>query len=165
MVLDAILRTAINPAFSLLPVRMDSERARVMLLAAGLQESELIKRFQRVAGDPYAKGPARGLWQMEAGGGVAGVMSNPVTREHAVTLCKARKCPFDVGQVHATLEYDDILAAGFARLLMWADPKPLPELDDADAGWQAYLRCWRPGKPRPADWPRNHAQARAQVLA
>jgi hypothetical protein len=164
ILLDAILRSAINPALSLLPVNMDSDRARVEMLAAGLQESELKKRYQTVHGDPYAKGPARGLWQNERGG-VQAVMTNPATREHAIVLCAARKRPFDVLQVHASLEYDDILAAGFARLLLWADPKPLPELDDSKAGWETYLRCWRPGKPRPDDWPQNHAAARAQVIA
>jgi hypothetical protein len=164
ILLDAILRSAINPALSLLPVNMDSDRARVEMLAAGLQESELKKRYQTVHGDPYAKGPARGLWQNERGG-VQAVMTNPATREHAIVLCAARKRPFDVLQVHASLEYDDILAAGFARLLLWADPKPLPELDDSKAGWETYLRCWRPGKPRPDDWPHNHAAARAQVIA
>jgi hypothetical protein len=164
ILLDAILRSAINPALTLLPVKMDSDRARVMMLATGLQESELSKRYQTVHGDPYAKGPARGLWQNERGG-VQCVMTNAATREHAIVLCAVRKCPFDVPQVHASLEYDDILAAGFARLFLWADPKPLPQLDDAAAGWATYLRCWNPGKPRPADWPKNHAQARAQVIA
>lgn len=164
ILLDAILRSAVNPALTLLPVKMDSDRARVAILAAGLQESELKKRYQVVHGDPYAKGPARGLWQNERTG-VHCVMTNRATREHAIVLCAARKCPFDVPQVHASLEYDDILAAGFARLLLWADPKPLPDLDDEHGAWETYLRCWQPGKPRPQDWPANHAAARAQVIA
>jgi len=164
ILLDAILRSAINPALTLLPAKMDSDRARVEILAVGLQESGLTKRYQVVHGDPYAKGPARGLWQNERGG-LQCVMTNPATREHALVLCAARKCPFDVPQVHASLEYDDILAAGLARLFLWADPKPLPDLDDAKAAWETYLRCWNPGKPRPAEWPANHAAARAQVLS
>lgn len=161
--LDVILKTAIDPALQLLPAKMDSDRARVEMLAAGLQESGFLYVYQKVSGNPYAKGPARGYWQNEYGG-VFAVMTNSVTRELARELCTARGVPFDASMVHSRMEFDHVLAAGFARLLLWADPHPLPDVDDADGGWQTYLRCWRPGKPRPADWPANHAQARAQVM-
>lgn len=164
ILLDAILHSAINPALTLLPVKMDSDAARVQMLACGLQESRLSARFQKVAGDPYAKGPARGLWQNERGG-VQCVLSNQATREHAQILCAARKFPAEAGQVHAALEYDDILAAGFARLILWADPRPLPGVDaDHESAWQCYLRNWRPGKPHRETWDDYHAQARAQIL-
>jgi hypothetical protein len=166
IILDAILRTAINPALGMLPSKMDTDAARVMLLAIGLQESRLIARVQKVHGDPYAKGPARGLWQFERGGGVQGVMTHPATRENARELCAAQGVPFEVGQVHAALEFKDILAAGFARLLLWADAKPLPNLDAShEDAWQCYLRNWRPGKPHRHTWDEYHATARAQVLA
>jgi hypothetical protein len=162
--LTSIVSNAINPALTLLPAPMDSDKARVIMLAIGLQESGLTARYQKVAGDPFAKGPARGLWEAERGG-VRDVMQNAATRQHAIVLCAARKCPFDASQVHASLEYDDILAAGFARLFLFADPHPLPEVDDVDGAWATYLRCWNPGKPRPADWPANHAQALSAVSA
>jgi hypothetical protein len=44
-------------------------------------------------------------------------------------------------------------------LLLWTDPQPMPT--SQDAGWQCYLRNWRPGKPHPDQWPRNWASAEA----
>lgn len=165
ILLDAILRSAINPALGMLPVKMDTDAARVMLLSTGLQESRLRYRFQKTT-DPYTKGPARGLWQFERGGGVIGVMSHRNTSKLAEDICKVRGVPFDSPLVHARLEFDDILAAVFARLLLWCDPKPLPDVDaDHETAWGCYLRCWRPGKPRRESWDEFHAQARAQVMA
>jgi hypothetical protein len=165
IVLDAILRSAINPALTLLPPKMDSDAARVMMLAIGLQESRLSFRFQKTS-DPYTKGPARGLWEMERAGGVAGVMSHVKTHPDALVLCQARKVPFDSALIHARLEFDDILAAGFARLLLWADSKPMPDVDAShDESWDCYVRNWRPGKPRRETWDEYHAAARAQVIA
>jgi hypothetical protein len=165
IVLDSILRTAINPALGMLPVKMDSEAARVMLLAIGLQESRLSFRFQKTA-DPYTKGPARGLWQFERGGGVWGVLGHRATKELAQEVCRARSVSPDSVLIHARLEFDDILAAAFARLLLWADAKPLPVVDaDHETAWQCYVRNWRPGKPHRETWDEFHAQARAQVLA
>ena len=56
-------------------------------------------------------------------------------------------------------EWDDVLAAAFARLLLFTDPAKLPKLGDADGAWQLYLRTWRPGKPHPHTWPDLYAQA------
>lgn len=166
IVLDSILRTAINPALGMLPVKMDTDAARVMLLAIGLQESRLSFRFQKVTSDPYAKGPARGLWQMERGGGVVGVLHHHATKDLAREVCLSRAGnPADPSQVHARLEFDDILAAAFARLLLWADAKPLPDVDAShDATWECYVRNWRPGKPHRDTWDAFHAAARSQVL-
>src|SRR5690606_35531315 len=69
MDLDVVVEQAIWPAYALLPSRMDSDRATVMLLAIGLQESRFEHRRQ-------IKGPARGFWQFERGGGVRGVMTH-----------------------------------------------------------------------------------------
>jgi hypothetical protein len=165
ILLDAIIRSAINPALSLLPQKMDSDAARVLLLAIGLQESRLKFRHQKTS-DPYTKGPARGLWQFERGGGVVGVMLHDKSRLHAETLCKSRAVPHDSILVHARLEFDDILAAGFARLLLWTDIKQLPAVDAShDETWDYYIRNWRPGKPHRETWDEFHAQARAQVMS
>jgi hypothetical protein len=165
IVLDAILHKSINPALLLLPRGMDSDAARVMLLAIGLQESRFTYRFQKVPGDPYRKGPARGFWQFEIGGARA-VMSNEATEQQARKLCAACAVSYDPGQVHARVEFDDVLAAGFARLMLWADPRPLPVVDaDHESAWDCYLRCWRPGRPHRHTWDSFHAQARAQVLS
>ena len=164
ILLDAVLHNAIRPALDLLPAGMDTRAAHVMLLAAGLQESRLIHRAQKTR-DPYVKGPARGLWQFERGGGVMGVMSHHATADHACALCTALGEPWDATLVHERLEYSDVLAAGFARLLLWADPFPLPLVnDDHQAAWQCYLRCWRPGKPHRDTWDAFHALAVSQVI-
>jgi hypothetical protein len=165
ILLDSILRTAINPALGMLPVKLESDAARVMMLAIGLQESRLCFRCQKT-NDPYTKGPARGLWQFERGGGVVGVMNHRATRELAEAACKSRGVPYDSSMVHAKLEFDDILAAVFARLLLWADAKPLPAIDAShDEAWDCYIRSWRPGKPHRHTWDEFHAQAREQVAA
>lgn len=166
IVLDAIIHKAINPAFELLPAKMDSDAARVMLLAIGLQESRFAYRFQIVKGSPYIKGPAKSYWQMERGGGIVGVMTHAATRELAQMLCKARGVEFNSHAIHAAVETDDVLAAGWARLLLWADRLPLPPVDaDHETAWKAYISAWRPGKPHRHTWDDFHAQARAQVLA
>lgn len=163
--LDAILHTAIGPAFKLLPAKMDSDAARVMLLAIGLQESRFEFRFQKTS-DPYRKGPARGFWQNERGGGVRGVMTSLATRQFAMDVCKAQGVPFDDTLVHARLEFDDVLAAAIARLILWADPRPLPGVDASDdETWGCYFRNWLPGHPRRETWDEFHAQASAQVIA
>lgn len=166
ILLDSILHTAINPALLRLPRAMDSDAARVMLLAIGLQESRFQFRFQKLVGRPYEKGPARGFWQFERGGGVRGVMNHKMTSGHAKLICEARGVPFDDVLIHARLETDDILAATFARLLLWADAKPLPKVDAGhDEAWDCYIRGWRPGKPHRHTWDAFHKQARAQVLS
>ncbi|WP_238877128.1 hypothetical protein [Achromobacter xylosoxidans] len=161
MDLKKIIDTAVSPALALLPTRMDTPAARVMLLAIGLQESRFTHRQQ-------IGGPARGFWQFERGtrasrGGVWGVFLHPASKDHLAVLCKARSVAYDPDAIYAALEYDDVLAAGVARLLLWTDPKALPQIDEADAAWALYRRTWRPGKPHPQTWPALYAQAMAAL--
>lgn len=158
-----ITTSALNPALALLPARMDSLAARVQLLANGLQESRLTQRVQRVAGG--GKGPARGLWQFERQGGVRGVLTHQQTAPLALHVCQARQVSAVTSVVWAELETDDVLAAAFARLYLFADAAPLPALGQTDAAWACYLRTWRPGKPHPETWPAFYAQALAFVLS
>ncbi|MNL60597.1 hypothetical protein D3C87_1844250 [compost metagenome] len=65
----------------------------------------------------------------------------------------------DAASVYATLEKDDVLASAFARLLLWTDPKALPDVGAKDAAWALYLRTWRPGKPHPQTWSDLYAKA------
>lgn len=150
------LNMPIKAALELLPAAMDSAPARVMLLAIGLQESGLQLRRQ------MGNGPARGLWQFEKGGGVRGVLTHDSTFAHARSLCEARGVQIAPAPIWNAMEADDILAAGFARLLLWSDPKPLPE--DAGGGWNLYLRTWRPGKPHPETWPKYFEMAKVAVM-
>ncbi|GAB3463772.1 hypothetical protein [Azotobacter salinestris] len=152
MLLSEIRAAAIAPALSLLPARMNSPQAEAMLLAIGLQESGLIHRRQ-------IGGPARGVWQFEQGGGVTGVLRHPASAGYARGVCTARKVSPEPGIVWAELEHDDILAAAFARLLLWTDPALLPAVGEVGASWDLYLRTWRPGKPHRSRWDSCYAQA------
>lgn len=146
MNLLTILRENVLPGTALLPARWDTPEARVMLLAIGLQESRFVHRRQ-------IKGPARGFWQFEQGGGVRGVLEHPASRRFALEVCEAREVTPAPVEVYRRLEHDDLLAAAFARLLLYTDPRPLPRLRRADEAWDYYERNWRPGKPHPETWP------------
>ena len=102
----------IDAALALLPPKMDSVEARVLLLAIALQESGFKSRRQ------YGNGPARGYWQFEAAGGVIGVLAHHSTASRARIVCGLRDVKPVVQDVHAALEFDDVLAAAFARLLL-----------------------------------------------
>lgn len=152
-----IPHVAIDTALQLLPARMDSAKARVMLYAIGLQESRFEHRRQVVDGG--GKGPATGFWQFERAGGVKGVIQHPSSRYWAHDLCETQRVQCDPHSVWAALERDDVLAAGFARLLLFTDPLPLPAIDDVNGAWKLYARTWRPGKPHPEFWAANHLRA------
>jgi len=147
----AIIRSHVIPAaLSVLPPSMTSDQAIRMLLAIGWQES----RFQHRA---QIGGPAKGFWQFEQGGGVVGVLGHErtkdIVRSAMRTLCY-RDAPTPYG-CHQAIRHNDVLACVFARLLLWTDWAPLP--DDEAAGWQVYLRTWRPGKPHLETWPQAWA--------
>lgn len=149
--------SALNPGLAMLPVQMDSPRARLMILTICLQESGLAARRQ--LGD----GPARGLAQFERGGGVRGVLTHRASADLAVELCQLRGVSPTASAAWAALEFDDVLAVGFARLLLLTDPEPLPQVGDADGAWDLYLRAWRPGKPHVERWAGHYATARAAL--
>lgn len=145
-----VAENAIDEAMAILPAGMDTPRARVLMRAIGLQESRFTHRAQVVDGG--GKGPARGFWQFERGGGVKGVLTHPQTKRLAQSVCLARGVEADPRSVWLALETDDTLAAAFARLLLWSDPKPLPELGESEEAWECYTRNWRPGKPHIKTW-------------
>ena len=147
-----IYENAIVPALKLLPPKMSDKRAVVMMLAIGLQESRLIHRRQ-------IRGPARGLWQFERGGGVRGVLNFHSTHDLAKHISLDRIGKGDANSVYESLEHDDVLAAVFARLLLWTDPRSLPAIGDAQGAWDLYIRTWRPGKPHRHTWDALYKQA------
>lgn len=155
MTIDQILSGAIAPAMNLLPDRMDTPLARIQMIAIGLQESEF--KYRRQVG-----GPARGFWQFEKGGGVHGVMRHPSSAPLALTVCSALDVRFDEQVVYNRLAVNDVLASAFARLLLWTDPRAIP--DNADDAWSMYVRNWRPGKPHPEKWSDNYRRATAAVM-
>lgn len=153
MTLDEIIQAAYLPAIALIGVQ-DSDKARVQVLSIGLQESRF--QFRRQMGN----GPAMGFWQFERGGGVRGVLNHTTSRAKAKQLCLERRVNPDEMSVWLALQNDDVLAAGFARLLLLTDARALPDVSDVVGAWNCYERNWRPGKPHIATWSGNHRQAR-----
>lgn len=143
------IRVALDPALSLLPAQMDSAAARALTLAIAMQESGL--RHRRQIG-----GPARGYAMFERAG-VAGVLTHPATAELSRGLCAALDIKPTIQAVYEAIECADVLAVGFARLLLWTDAAPLPSADDTQMAWRYYQRTWRPGRPRLGTWPANYA--------
>lgn len=156
--LKQIRASAIAPALALLPAKMSGSRAEQMLLSIGLQESRFEYRRQ------MGNGPARGFWQFEKGGGVRGALLYPTTKALAASVCQARGIAPTADAVHAALEHDDVLAAAFARLLLWTDPKPLPAVGEVQQAWDLYVRTWRPGKPHRQTWDGLYARAMDEVV-
>lgn len=148
-----LLSLVIDPALSLLPSKMTSTEARALLVAIALQESGLRHRRQ------LGGGPARGWWQFERDGGVAGVIAHHATRPTIGAVLETLRYPVYAEACHTAIEHNDILAACFARCLLWTLPRRLPTKHDPEGGWLAYLAAWRPGKPHPGTWNSYHAVA------
>jgi len=152
----------ITPALALLGPEYDSPRARAMLIAIALQESRLIHRRQ-------IRGPARGLHQFETGG-VRAVLTHRVVKDAAQDVLQALGLapvspddPAAVAALHAQFEHSDLLDCAFARLLLWADPRPLPRIGQYDFSWTVYIFGWRPGKPHRHTWDDFYDDAWAAV--
>lgn len=164
MTLAEITRAGIDPALALLPAKMDTTAARIMLLAIGLQESRFLHRRQLVGDPPRPFGPAKSFWQAEKDGGmVHGIRAHAATRAHADALCQVRGVPANDAAVWNAIEHDDVLAAALARLLLWSDPYRLPVAGDLEGAWALYVRTWRPGKPHPQSWSACYAEALTAV--
>jgi hypothetical protein len=151
--IETIARYVLPAAFACLPDQMHTENAGALLLAIGLQESRFLNRRQ-------LGGPARGFWQFEVGG-VRGVMEHQATLipiAHALSGLRYDHT-LEPPAVQRLLEHNDILAAAFARCLLWTLPDALPGEDDPAAGWSCYVKAWRPGKPHRATWDANYARA------
>lgn len=152
------LQSDIAAGLALLPAKMNSIDASVLLYCTNLQENP--KRLPQQVG-----GPAVGDYQFERGGGVKGVVTHDSVKDLTRAVCNARKVAFDAGSIYQALKTDTILAAALARLLYYTDPKQLPYAGDELAAWQLYLRTWRPGayarQPEElrAKWKANYAAA------
>lgn len=131
-----------------------SSTARVLLMAIAGQESRWAARRQ-------IGGPARSYWQFEEGGGVAGLFGHPATKLKLGTVCASLDIPYDPDVVFEAMAWNDTLACAMARLLLWSDAAALPDYWDKGAGWQYYLRNWRPGMPHVESWSGVHDQAMA----
>lgn len=136
----------INQAFELLGDKYNSPAAMRIMLAIAYQESGFEHREQ-------IGGPAKGFWQFERFGGVAGVLHHRSTSAAAAKVCKVCKVPTMTAFVYPALAENDLLAACFARLLLWTLPGPIPTTEEE--AWQYYLSAWRPGKPHRNRWTDN----------
>lgn len=145
---DIITRTYAE----VLPGKFASLAATVLLVAIGLQESRFKYRQQM-------GGPARSYWQMEKGGGITGVLRHKATARHAHAVCVLRGIGATPDAVYAAMLEDDLLGCAFARLLLYSDPKPLPEPGQIVTSWDYYIRNWRPGKPHRATWDSLYSDA------
>jgi hypothetical protein len=161
--IDEKILGAIDSALALLPTPLASAKARVMLYAIGLQESRFLHRRQIVSGKPI--GPAKGFWQFERGGGCKGVVNHPASRYWMHRVCEMRGVAFNATAVWNAIEADDVLASVAARLLLFTDPRSLPELGDVNGAWSLYKRTWRPGKPHRATWDALYEQAMLTAMA
>jgi hypothetical protein len=170
LTLAEITERGLDPAFRLLPPKMDAPEARVIELCVGLQESGFRDRRQIVWAVEKGKrvlrplGPARSFWGAEQGGGmVRGVRTHWATRDYAAALYEARQVKPTDKAIWGAIENDDVLAAGLARLLLYTDPRPLPRLGDVRGAWTLYADphagLWRPGKPKPETWPGYYQRA------
>lgn len=152
------LKSDINTGLSLLPIKMASKAAMVLLYATSLQENP--KRLPQQVG-----GPAVGDYQFEKGGGVKGVLTHKAVRIYAETCCFSRGILHTQDAVYEALKTDPVLAAALARLLYYTDPKALPMAGDEEGTWALYLRTWRPGayarQPEElrSKWKKNYADA------
>jgi len=149
---DTFVMTALRPAFYLLPGKMDTREANAFIVAIALQESGLKKRRQLGAG------PARSYLQFEKAG-IRGVLKHQATTTLARDVCVALDVAVNPISIHRAMEFQDVLAVCFARLLLWTVPLPLPTEAEVRESYAQYLTAWRPGKPREKDWAANYQQA------
>lgn len=145
---------ALVPAMRMLPSKLDTIEARAMVVAICLQESRLEHRAQ-------IGGPARSYAQFELAGGVMGVLNHRASRPHiqAVLAALDYDPASDAPACFRAIEHNDILAAAFARLLLWTLPDSLPDRNASAIGWSVYTKAWRPGKPRRETWDTCFARA------
>lgn len=153
-----ILDGAIDPAIALLSTLgvSSDNRARVLMLAIAGQESAWSHRLQ-------VGGPARSYWQFEEGGGVQGVLHHPASAPKIQLVCRHFDIQGDVPTVYEAMAWHDVLAASMARLLLFTDPAPLPNVGQVNEAWEYYRRNWRPGSPHPDAWPGRYETARELV--
>ncbi len=143
-----VQKDVIPVALGWLPARMNTHEAVAMMLAIGLQESKFEYRKQ-------VEGPAKGFWQFEMGGGVKGVLTHPVTGPIVLPVLKLLGYAQDSRACYDAIQHNDVLAAVFARLLLWSVPGRLPTSKETEKAWLYYCEGWRPGKPHPQTWEKN----------
>lgn len=166
-------RTIVDPAhlwMSSSPAIMvpRSRKADVLVMCCAGQESRWKDRLQIGIGQyhPQTVG-ARSYWQMEStwGGPVA---INDVQQKAGAKLaavCAELEIPSDELTLYEACAWNDMLACALARLNLWIDPAPLPEVGNKEGAWSYYLRCWKPGAPHHDSWSEVYDQSVAAIGA
>lgn len=157
----------IDAGLALLPSKMRTPAARVLLYATSRQENpkRSPRQLVKVDGKLQPIGPAAGDYQFEKGGGVRGVLTHRASSAYAREACRRRGVAATSDAVFTAIQTDPMLAAALARLLYYTDPKPLPSVGDEQGAWELYLRTWRPGayarQPEElrAKWVKSYAEA------
>lgn len=149
--IDYINDLVIPAALALLPDKMNTLEAKALMLTIGLQESRFVYRHQLT-------GPAGGFWQFEEAG-VRGVVLHPSTKVLLSSVLETLGYQPVVSMLQDSLDDNDILAAAFARLLLWTHQNSLPLRSQPNKAWMYYISLWRPGNPRQATWDAFHQQA------
>lgn len=162
----SLILKAINQSFAFFPASWGSKDAMVCMLSIGFQESDFEHRQQIIKnaeGKLTPTGPAVSWWQMERGGGILGVLNHPASSAMARVVCEARGVKPTSATVWEAMKTDDVLGAAFARLLLYTNPYKLPAVGKKAETWDLYLREWKPGKPKPAKWPKSYEFALSMV--
>lgn len=175
MQLNEVNKRILDAMFHYFPAGYDVIPARLLLLTIGLQESRFTSRRQlisKIVADRKVlvpEGPAIGFWQFEMGnavskGGVWGVLNHFRVGPIAKQFCRQLGIAADPKTVWLAMEANDVLAAGFARLLLLADAQALPKVGDVEGAWKCYAeRTWRPGKPHRETWTEFYNEARKEL--
>lgn len=157
MTLNTVEDLIVGPTMMHLGEPYDSDKAWVLLVAIGLQESGF--RTRRQGGG----GPARGFWQFEKGGGCAEFAAARRLGKFR-DVARGLYFPTDAAATYAAIGAGaDVLACLMARAVLWLDPAKLPEIGEEEEAWEYYLRRWRPGKPHRARWAASYAAAQRQA--
>lgn len=148
-----LLQTAIIPAFVELASFgiKDSPEAHRFMLAIALQESGIEHRRQ------LGNGPGISYFQFEKTGGCYGALNHKTVGPMMRAICEKYDIEATPLGLWTAMQYQDIVAACAARLLIYTLPTALPMT--AEDGWAQYLNAWRPGKPKPDSWNANWAIA------
>ena len=131
-----------------------SKEADVLLDAIMYQESDGIHVFQK-------GGTARGLWQFEK---IAVKELFRLYPNIMLELCKHYHLEASPYAAYMALSSDDNFARCLARLLLYKDKRPLPDVGEIWEAWTYYIRNWRPGRPRKEKWFFNYQRALKEQL-
>lgn len=139
-----------------------TDQSLVATMSIAGQESAWQHRRQIGIGQyhPQSVG-ARGYWQCESTWGGPVAINDVMQKcpQQLAAVCARLEIPGDELTLYEAIAWNDTLACAIARLLLWADPRPLPAVGDRAGMWQYYLDNWRPGTPHPGTWPDRYATA------